>query len=465
VQVIFTSYAYILFLTIVFFLYWVSGRKTIQNSILLVGSYIFYGYIHPWFCILIAVSTIVDYLCGLGMGRFPDKKKFLLVISLAANLGMLGVFKYFNFFADNFQAFFLKLGMDLHPITFQIYLPVGISFYTFQTLSYTIDICKGELQPRKNFLDFALFVSFFPQLVAGPIERAKRLLPQVENSRRWDWQMFSTAWPLLIRGFLKKMVIADNVAIFVDKVYMLYQPSLFLLFAATVAFAIQIYMDFSGYTDIARGSARLLGFDLMENFKSPYLAISPSDFWRRWHISFSSWIRDYLYIPLGGSRVKGSFHFFSIVFVTMGLAGLWHGAAWHFIWWGLFHGVLVFIYHKLGKGGHWKPVGRLKTIAAWAVMFSLTLFGWLLFRTPSMGWLYRALFDGARLDLFAPGGVVGLYILVMTTIYCIPLAVLALLDRYAQKIPLAHSVFCALAIVIIVVFSRSGGQDFIYFQF
>jgi D-alanyl-lipoteichoic acid acyltransferase DltB (MBOAT superfamily) len=462
---IFTSYTYIIFLAAIFILYWISGRKIIQNIILLVGSYIFYGYIHPWFCILIAASTIVDYFCGLGMGRFPDKKKLLLVVSLISNLGMLGVFKYFNFFAANFQAFFLKLGMDLSPITFQIYLPVGISFYTFQTLSYTIDIYKGELQPRKNFLDFALFVSFFAQLVAGPIERAKRFLPQVENPRRWDWNMFASAWPLLIRGFLKKMVIADNVAVFTDKVYMLYQPSVFLLFAATVAFAIQIYMDFSGYTDIARGSARLIGFDLVENFKSPYRAISPSDFWRRWHISFSSWIRDYLYIPLGGSRVQGSFHFFSILFITMGLAGLWHGADWHFIWWGLYHGALVFIYHKLGKGGHWQPVGRWKTFAAWAVMFTLTLFGWMLFRTSSMAWLYRVFFEGVRFELFHPRGMVALYILAMVLVYCVPLMALGLLDRYFHKIPLAQSVFYGLAFVIIVIFARDNQQDFIYFQF
>ncbi len=462
---LFTSYPYIIFLTTLFFLYWLSGKKTLQNIILLVASYIFYGYIHPWFCILIAVSTIVDYICGLSMGRFPQHKKALLVISLISNLGMLGVFKYFNFFAANFQALAVNLGLDLHPITFQVYLPVGISFYTFQTLSYTIDIYKGQLEPRKNFIDFALFVSFFAQLVAGPIERARRFLPQIENPRRWNWDMFVSAWPLLIRGFLKKMVIADNVAVFVDKVYMLYQPSLFLLFAATAAFAVQIYMDFSGYTDIARGSARLLGFDLSENFKSPYLAISPSDFWRRWHISFSSWIRDYLYIPLGGSRTQGTYHFFSIMFVTMGLAGLWHGADWHFIWWGLYHGTLVFIYHRLGKGGHWQPVGKRKTFFAWAVMLTLTLTGWMLFRASSMEWLYRAFFEGPRFDLLHPRGVVGVYILMMTAIYCIPLVVLFLLDRYGHKIPLAHSIFCALAILMIIIFSRDNQQDFIYFQF
>ena len=462
---IFTSYTYILFLAAIFFLYWVSGKKTIQNCILLIGSYIFYGYIHPWFCILIAASTIVDYFCGLGMVRFPSKKKLLLTVSLVANLGMLGVFKYFNFFSENVQALLMELGLNFHPITFQIFLPVGISFYTFQTLSYTIDIYKGELKPRKNFLDFALFVSFFAQLVAGPIERAKRFLPQIETSRSWKWDLFMSAWPLLIRGYLKKMVIADNVAVFADKVYMLNHPPILLFLAGTLAFAIQIYMDFSGYTDIARGSARLLGFDLVKNFNSPYRAISPSDFWRRWHISFSSWIRDYLYIPLGGSKVKGSFQFFGVLCVTMGLAGLWHGADWHFIWWGLYHGVLVFIYHKLGKGGHWKPIGRWKTIGAWAVMFSLTLFGWMLFRTSSMGWLYRIFFESIRFELFHPRGMVALYIFAMVFIYCIPLMALALLDRYFQKIPLVLPIFYALALVITVIFARDGQQDFIYFQF
>jgi len=286
--VVFNSWEYSGFLLSVFAIYWILARKSYQNVLLLVGSYIFYGYIHPWFCILIATSTIVDYFCGLAMARFTSKKLFFLITSLVCNLGLLGFFKYFNFFTENFINAANNLGFHLHPSSLKIFLPVGISFYTFQTLSYTIDIYRGKLRPRGNFIDFALFVSFFPQLVSGPIERAGRLLPQIEKARKFDWGFISSAFPLLIKGYLKKLVIADNVAVYVDKIFMLEHPTMLLLIAGAVAFAVQIYADFSAYTDIARASARFLGFELIENFDSPYLAVSPSDFWRRWHISFST---------------------------------------------------------------------------------------------------------------------------------------------------------------------------------
>ena len=300
---IFTSQEYLVFLAIIFGLYWTVAHKTLQNVLLLAASYLFYGWIHPWFCILIAFSTCVDYACGLGMKRTPLRRGPLLAVSLVANLGMLGIFKYFNFFTENVIAALDRIGVAAEPITVSVFLPVGISFYTFQTLSYTIDIYRGRCRVRTNFIDFALFVAFFPQLVAGPIERAQRFLPQIERRRAWNSERFWAAWPLLVRGYLKKVVIADNVAVLADQVYLLDRPSFFVLAVGTVAFAVQIYCDFSAYTDIARGSAKLIGFDLVENFNSPYLALSPSDFWRRWHISFSSWIRDYLYIGMGGSRV------------------------------------------------------------------------------------------------------------------------------------------------------------------
>ena len=372
---IFTSFAYLVFLAIVFVAYWLIRNRTWQNILLLACSYLFYGYIHPWFCILIAASTVVDYFCGIGMGKFAAKRRLFLVLSLCTNLGMLGFFKYFHFFTDSFISLADNLGLQLHERTWQIMLPWGISFYTFQTLSYTIDVYRGKLEPRKNFLDFALFVSFFPQLTAGPIERASRLLPQIEKKRSWDWDMFLAAWPLFVRGYLKKMVIADNVALYVDKIYMLESPTLLLLIAGSIAFAIQIYADFSAYTDIARASAKLLGFELMKNFDSPYLVISPSDFWKRWHISFSSWIQDYLYIPLGGSRVKSQFKFALILLVTLGLSGLWHGAAWHFVAWGIFHAIILFVYHRLGITGKWNPLSKIKRLAAWLLMFCLTIMG------------------------------------------------------------------------------------------
>ncbi|MCP4709019.1 MAG: MBOAT family protein [Planctomycetes bacterium] len=463
---VFTSIDYLIFLTGVFALYWLIRVKSAQNLILLTASYIFYGYIHHWFCILIAISTLTDYFCGLGMTKFPHRKKLLLIFSLLVNLGMLGTFKYFNFFAENFQALTTQIGLNLHPITFKIFLPVGISFYTFQTLSYTIDIYRDKMTPRKNFLDFALFVSFFSQLVAGPIERASRFLPQIETPRSWNTQLFFSAWPLLISGYLKKIVIADNIAVFVDRIYLLDHPSALLLLVGTFGFALQIYTDFSGYTNIARGSARLLGFDLVENFKSPYLAISPSDFWRRWHISFSSWIRDYLYIPLGGSRVNKKWKFALVLIATMALAGLWHGAAWNFVAWGLYHGILVFTYHALGLGGRWTPQTITKTLIAWTTMFSLTIFGWLLFRSSSINWLFNAL----SLDQFSWGFsgnslTVAVATFALIAFYSLPLFIMMFLDRVTPKLGFLHAIFYGFALTIIIVLFRDSQQDFIYFQF
>jgi D-alanyl-lipoteichoic acid acyltransferase DltB (MBOAT superfamily) len=463
-RLIFTSWVYPLFLVTVLIAYWSIRSRCGQNLLLLAASYLFYGWIHPWFCILIAVSTVVDYLCARGMARYPERRRSLLVVSLVVNLGMLGAFKYFNFFVDSFCAAFLALGIELSPLTLEVYLPVGISFYTFQTLSYTIDVYRGRCSWRRSFVDFALFVSFFPQLVAGPIERARRFLPQIEAQRRWSWLRFADAWPLLIWGYLKKVVIADNVATLVDRVFMLEQPSCAVLAVGTLAFAVQIYCDFAAYTDIARGSAKLLGFDLVENFDSPYLAISPSDFWRRWHISFSSWIRDYLYIGLGGSRVASRGRFALVLLVTMGLSGLWHGAAWNFVLWGLYHGMLVFCYHQLGMGGRWTPSGRRQWLLAWSVMFSFTLFGWLLFRAPSIGWLggvLPSLTLGLSGDSLVTALAFGFYI----ALYCTPLWVKWMADRH---LPPHHPLRGALhgcAMVVILIFAREAGRDFIYFRF
>jgi len=461
---LFTTFIYISFFVIVFCSYWLVKHRTAQNIILLLASYVFYGWIHPWFCYLIAAATIIDYLCGLGMLKHPDKKKIFLIASLISNLGMLGTFKYFNFFSDNVHIVLNSLGLGLDPFLLRVFLPVGISFYTFQTLSYTIDIYKGKLEPRKNFLDFAVFLSFFPQLVAGPIERATRFLPQVEKDRRWNWQVFGTAWPLILRGYLKKIIIADSVAVYADKVFMLDSPSALILLAGTVAFAVQIYADFSAYTDIARGTANLFGFKLIENFKSPYLAISPSDFWRRWHISFSSWIRDYLYIPLGGSRVKTAWQFGIVIMISMGLSGLWHGASWHFVLWGLYHGFIVFVYHKLGMGGKWKPTNVFNTLIAWSVMICLTMFGWLLFRTPDMAWLFHA-FKNMTSGFSGVQAIAGVEILALVGFYSLPLLIFMFIDRVIPNLKWCHSIIYGVLLVIMALMYSDSGGDFIYFQF
>lgn len=278
--------------------YWSLGRKN-QNILLLVSSFIFYGYVTPWFCLLLASSIIVDFYCGKAIYVKANRKKYLL-ISIAFNLSLLAVFKYCNFFIENFIELFNLFEINPSISVLNIVLPVGISFYTFQTLSYTIDIYRGKLKPIDDFISFAVFVSLFPQLVAGPIERASNMLPQLLATRKISPADVSRGVYLIIRGYVKKLVVADNVAIYVDKIFLLENANPLMIAVGSVGFGIQIYADFSAYTDIARGLARLLGIRLMENFKSPYLAWSPSEFWRRWHISLSSWIRDYLYIPLCG---------------------------------------------------------------------------------------------------------------------------------------------------------------------
>lgn len=462
---IFTSFIYAYFFAIVFVLYWALQNKSWQNALLLLASYVFYGWIHPWFCILIAISTVADYFICRALREKPQHSKLWFVLSLVVNLGMLGFFKYFNFFADNVHSVLSTMGLDVSPIALQIFLPVGISFYTFQTLSYTIDIYRGELEPRKNFIDFAVFVSFFPQLVAGPIERAKRFLPQVENNRKFALENFTEGIPLIIVGYFKKMVVADNIALYVDKVFMLQEPSAALLFAGTAAFALQILADFSGYTDIARGMAKLLGFNLVLNFNAPYLAISPSDFWRRWHISFSSWIRDYIYISLGGSRVKTSVKFAWVLLVTLGLSGLWHGAAWNFIVWGVFHAALVFIYHKLGFAGHWKPKTWYTYGFSWFVMMLLTLVGWSIFRAPSMEWLLNAVFA----NNFWSGTVAqvdsALVILSYVLVYTVPMVLIHVVQYLPKRYALLKTTFYAVLLVATILLFREYANDFIYFQF
>jgi alginate O-acetyltransferase complex protein AlgI len=460
----FTSLTYIYFLVLIVGMYWLINKKHFQNILLLAGSYFFYGYIHPWFCYLLVTTTLVDYFCGRAIHTSITNKRLFLILSLSINLGILGVFKYFNFFLDNFYSAVATLGITVSPYTLNILLPIGISFYTFRSLSYTIDIYRGEINPRKNLIDYALFVAFFPELMAGPIERAKKLLPQIEQHRKWRWEYLLTATSLFLRGYLKKLVIADNIAVYTNKIFILDSPSFFILAVGSLAFAIQIYADFSAYTDIARGSGKLLGFELTENFNSPYLAISPSDFWRRWHISLSTWIRDYIYIPFGGSRVGSKLKFLFVLLSSMGLCGLWHGAAWNFILWGLYYGALIFIYHSLGLGGKWKPKGLTTQIPAWLIMTSFTLFGWLLFRSPDLCWLGRSLWNfsgGFQGDSFT----ISIITLTMIIFYSLPFFVLFITDRLIPQNAYFQAILNGILLIGIILLYQSSQQDFIYFQF
>ncbi len=383
-----------------------------QNRMLLVASYVFYGAWDWRFLSLILLSTFVDYIVGQRMAaeQVEARRKRLLWVSLGVNLGMLGIFKYLGFFVDSFTAMLAGIGYAADPLVLGIVLPVGISFYTFQTLSYTIDIHRRELKPTTDFLDFALFVAFFPQLVAGPIERAKNLLPNIAEPRVLSWDALRRGAVLCLIGLIKKIVIADGLAPGVDAVYASPDATRLDIVLATWAFAIQIYCDFSGYTDIARGVAKMLGFGLMRNFAQPYFAANPQEFWRRWHISLSTWLRDYLYISLGGNR-GSRWATYRNLMATMTLGGLWHGAAWNFVLWGIYQGGLLAVHRALTGAGKPSGEGAQRGLLAWlwravliALFFQVVCYGWLLFRAGSFGQI--AEFTGKLLGLVAaPDGV------------------------------------------------------------
>jgi alginate O-acetyltransferase complex protein AlgI len=383
----------VFFLTIVIGGYWLMGHRA-QNIFLLLASYYFYGYVYPWFLYLIIASTVVDYSCGLAIVRYPQRKKLFLGLSLVTNLGLLGVFKYFGFFVDNFILLLTELGLPSFTNTISIMLPVGISFYTFQTLSYTIDVYWGKIAPRRNFVDFALYVSFFPQLVAGPIERAKRLLTQIEQKRVYNHQMIREGIFLIVWGFFKKLVIADNVAVIANMVFALENPSFYILWAGVFAFTIQIFSDFSAYTDIARGSAKLLGINLSPNFNHPFIAISPADFWSRWHMSLSSWIRDYVFTPV-------TYYIFRKyrnpvisnqvgILITFLLIGFWHGPSWNFILFGLYFSIIYIIFYIVMRMVplhiRKKPALQPFRMILMFVLFNISM---LIFRGGELVWIWH----------------------------------------------------------------------------
>ncbi len=384
---LFNSFTYFIFLIIVLSAYVLLHHKW-QNRMLLVASYVFYGWWDWRFLTLIFLSTVTDYVCGekIYQSKSASSKRRFVIVSICINLGLLGFFKYFNFFTESLATALESIGLNGSIGALHIILPVGISFYTFQTMTYSIDIYRGKLKPTNDFLDYALFVSFFPQLVAGPIERAQKLLPQIQNKRHCNLESVIRGGHLIFLGLFKKVFVADNLAIIVDRIYSNPSSTGFEYVVGTWAFAFQIYGDFSGYTDIARGTAKCFGIDLMENFRQPYFAINPSDLWRRWHISLSTWFRDYLYIPLGGNR-KGRLNTYKNIFITMFLCGLWHGAAWNFVIWGIFHACLLIGYRVLVRnnlsGKYYSQSVFHYGIRA-LVMFQLTCIGWVFFRSQNI---------------------------------------------------------------------------------
>jgi len=393
---LFNSFEFLLFLPLVFLLYWVSPARPgwLRNALIVLASYVFYGWWDWRFLILIVFSTLVDYSVGRALSRteHPGRRKWLLSLSLLANLGLLGFFKYYNFFIENFIEAFSWFGQPPDIRVLSIVLPVGISFYTFQTLSYTIDVYRRKLEPTSDLLAFAAYVCFFPQLVAGPIERATHLLPQFLSRRHFRYEMGADGLRQILWGFFKKLVIADNCAVYANMMFNNsgdYSGSALLLGA--FFFAFQIYGDFSGYSDIAIGTARLFGFDLRRNFAYPYFSRDIAEFWRRWHISLSTWFRDYLYIPLGGSRV-GRWKRVRNIFVVFVVSGFWHGANWTFIVWGGLHALYYLpVMLRRKHRDHLDVVarGRLLPNGSEAFRMSLTfvlvLLAWVFFRAESLG--------------------------------------------------------------------------------
>jgi len=471
---LFNSLDFFLFFIVVFVLQWLLPHRP-RNLLLLAASYFFYGCWDWRFLSLIIISTLVDFYCGRAIADNGDvkRRKLFVGISIASNLTMLGFFKYANFFIDSANESLASLGFSPANWHLDIILPVGISFYTFQTLSYSIDIYRGQVKPARNFFDFALFVAFFPQLVAGPIERAKNLLPQMLKKPKFCLNQFYDGCWLVFWGLFKKVVIADNLSVIVDKAFNSPDLTNGELLIAVYAFAFQIYCDFSGYSDIARGIAKMMGYELMLNFRLPYFAKNPSEFWRRWHISLSSWLRDYLYIPLGGNR-KGKRRTYINLYITMLLGGLWHGAAWTFVLWGFYQGTLLAIHRMITHIQF--PVSaeslmgsRLWWLVRVIVFFHLVCLGWLIFRSESMEQLSGMLMLFAEPVEFTRQSMMWFWQL---CILCLPLWVMQVLQESSGNTNILlrlsffpRAVAYSVLGLMLLGLGNYGSKSFIYFQF
>ena len=473
---LFNSIEYFYFLPTVYILYWFVFKKDLklQNLLILISSYFFYGWWDWRFLSLIFLSTVVDYFVGLKIYDSQDNKvkKTYLWISILFNVGLLGFFKYFNFFIDSWIDLLGSFGYEQKSVwTLNIILPLGISFYTFQTMSYSLDIYYKKLKPTKDFISFASFVSFFPQLVAGPIERASNLLPQILTKRVFKYEQGVQGLRLILWGMFKKVVIADSLGIMVDRIFDDYQSmDGGVLLLGLIYFAFQIYCDFSGYSDIAIGTAKLFGIELMSNFKFPYFSRDIGEFWRRWHISLSSWFRDYLYIPLGGSK-GGRWMSIKNIFVIFIISGFWHGANWTFIMWGLTHALLYIPLFLIGKNrryttnvvseNNWFP--SIKEFFQMGITFFSTMVAWAFFRSDSISDAFsylNSIINSLTIPSNEKIGIV--YILILCT--------LDWLWRKNERDPLnipnkyIRYVIYSLIFYSIIIFNENS-QQFIYFLF
>ncbi len=480
---LFTSLNFAIFLPIVFVLYWFVNNKNLkyQNILLLVASYFFYGSWDYRFLFLLIFSTFLDYFTGIKMhdAKTRRTKKFWLWLSISVNLGFLGIFKYYNFFAESFEWSLRKAGMTPDFWTLKVILPVGISFYTFHGLSYVLDIYNDRIKPVKNFIEYAVFVSFFPLLVAGPIERATHLLPQVQKKREFNYSKAIDGLRQILWGVFKKLVVADNCAQYSNMIFnnsAHYSGSTLVMGA--IFFSFQIYCDFSGYSDIALGTARLLGIELLRNFAFPYFSRDIAEFWRRWHISLTTWFRDYLYIPLGGSR-GGTWKKVRNIFIIFLVSGFWHGANWTFILWGALNAIYFLPLLLLKRNrtnletvAQGKYLPSLKELINMVVTFSLTVFAWIFFRAESVGHALKYIAKIFSVSLFTyPELKKDVLSTVILICFFLCIEWLGREQQYAiQKVGLnwpkmLRWSFYSFLIFIIGMFMSTNETPFIYFQF
>ena len=473
---IFNSYHFLLFFPVVTLLYFILPKR-VRWLWLLAASYYFYMCWNASYALLIALSTVVTYACALGAQRYTSKgvRKGIMLAGLGVNLAILCFFKYFNFFGDTVNRVLGAAGLAVHVPHVDVLLPVGISFYTFQALGYMIDVYRGTVKAERNLLRYALFVSFFPQLVAGPIERSRNLLRQVNEGRDFDWDRAIHGLLIMLLGFFEKLVIADRASIYVNAVYDKWvYASGWQIALATVAFAFQIYGDFGGYSHIAIGAAKVLGYDLMENFRQPYFAVSVRDFWHRWHVSLSTWFRDYVYIPLGGSRV-GRLRRMVNLMITFTVSGLWHGAALNYVAWGAANGLLQILEGLLPKP---EKTGALSRALRMLVTFVLICGTWMLFRCNALSTAIR-MFMRMFTAFGAPAYETG-FSFWQGAVLVLSVAVLLIVDIFHERgVDLSRRVMSMkapvmgaltlLAVLLILVFGIWGpgydAQAFIYFQF
>jgi len=457
---LFHTWPFALFFIIVYPAYLALRNTRLRLPWLLASSYFFYACFNPLYLIIISYSTLIDYFVVMKMEK-STRRKMWLSISIVNNLGLLGFFKYGGFVTDNLNLLLSALGIPYVLAAPGILLPVGISFYIFQSMSYTIDYYRGNIERETSLIKYATFVSLFPRLMMGPIERAKNLLPQLHKPAKVSVQDVTDGISLFVVGFFKKVALADYMAMYVDKVYdapeQFHAPALVL---ATFLFAWQIYFDFSGYTDMARGIARMMGFRLMLNFNNPYLATGLGDFWSRWHISLSSWFRDYVYIPLGGNR-KGRFNTYRNMFLTLVISGLWHGAAWTFVIWGVVHALGYSCTRELERTSFYKD--RVPKIAKQLFVFTFVSFAWIFFKAHTIGdaWtIIIRIFSSGLQNPYCP-------LLALVLIFAVWLYQFAYDSRikWVLELRFVRIGIVLLVILYLVVFAPSSDKAFIYLQF